>query len=346
VLPVALILSVFCMCWLLTPSNKVHPTVSSDATLAAQLRADGLVLAGVSRESDPPIEPYARYAAFTLIRGGAFEIDYQKYEERCKLLHAVLYNSDYGTPVPFDDIAFHEGNVPASIAANISARHRVVRFVDVRLYGGFKIPPKMQMWQVRKPAQYPIGYNHMCRFFAMQWVQALRRYDIAMRIDEDVWVHHVARNPFLRMIENNGTYGYALWTEEGHRETVLTMRLWMDEYIKSKQITPKQQVDVRWMYFTNVFITKVDWWLQPHVQRFLYDVDETQYIYHHRWGDAPLQTSALHLYSREEEIVFVELDYSHGSTRNEIKQGKQVKYDSTTAAGERLYSKIVEEVPL
>uniref|UniRef100_A0A7S0NZV5 Nucleotide-diphospho-sugar transferase domain-containing protein n=1 Tax=Calcidiscus leptoporus TaxID=127549 RepID=A0A7S0NZV5_9EUKA len=324
-----------------------HPLYSAEAGMPQPQRdmpqADGFILAGVPNGSSLPIEPFARYAAFTLIRGGAHRIDYSKYEFRCLALHEVLHNASYGTPVRFDDIAFHEGNVPAQIAASIAAAHGV-RFFDVRPYGAFKVPPFTRIWRVRKPSQYPIGYNHMCRFFAMQWVQALRRYDLVMRIDEDVVVHRVSRNPFLHMLGANGTYGYAFWTAESHKETVQTLRIWLNDYINQHGISTAQKVDVQWMYFTNVFITRVDWWLQPQVQRFLLDVDKTSHIYWHRWGDAPLQTSALHMFAPASKIVFIEIDYSHGSTRNEIKQGKEAKYEESMALSERLYNKIMNEI--
>ena len=47
------------------------------------------------------------------------------------------------------------------------------------------LPPRL------RKGGYGFGYRYMCRFFAMQWVQALRRYKYAMRLDEDVWVHRM-----------------------------------------------------------------------------------------------------------------------------------------------------------
>ena len=52
-------------------------------------------------------------------------------------------------------------------------------------------------------------------------------------------------------------------------------------------------------------------------------MDASSNIYLHRWGDAPIQTVTLKLF--DARVALIQVDYSHGSTRNEIKDGKEVE---------------------
>jgi hypothetical protein len=195
-----------------------------------------------------------------------------------------------------------------------------VRFVDLKALGAFVVPPRAvsHLFPVRFTNMYPLGYRHMCRFFAVQWMHVLRRYTAVMRIDEDVLVHRMGP-PFTALVRDNLVYAYAMFLDEGHAETVQTMGVWMDRYTHDRHL---RSVSVKKIYFTNVFLTRVDWWLRDDVQSFLRDVDETHNIYIHRWGDAPIQTAAVNLFGR---ASYFDMDYSHGSTNNEIVHGKEVK---------------------
>ena len=138
-----------------------------------------------------PLQPFHDRVVFTLIRAGYDALDYRFFAQRCACLRKQLKSG-------FDDVAFHEGNLDNATAARLTAQFGV-RFVDVRLYGGFTVPPTVSMPALRGPGEYPIGYKHMCRFFSMQWFHALRRYKIAMRIDEDVCVHNTDGDPFEKL---------------------------------------------------------------------------------------------------------------------------------------------------
>ena len=62
------------------------------------------------------------------------------------------------------------------------------------------------------------------------------------------------------------------------------------------------------------------------LQRFLRAVEP--YIYIHRWGDAPIQSIALRLFSEPSRVKFIGMDYTHLSTKNEIKNGKEVPMEA------------------
>jgi hypothetical protein len=59
--------------------------------------------------TETPQDPVDSIAVFTLIRGGASESDYEMFLNSRECVHDVMAG------VQYDNIAFHEGNVPAAI---------------------------------------------------------------------------------------------------------------------------------------------------------------------------------------------------------------------------------------
>ena len=104
----------------------------------------------------------------------------------------LLFKAVYAIP---DDIIFHEGNVAPGmmtlLAEHASAFNHSLRFADARSFGAFSLPPAAQRargWEgmLRRLTGYTIGYRHMCRFFAMQWVHALSKYESSAVFDPEV----------------------------------------------------------------------------------------------------------------------------------------------------------------
>jgi len=260
-----------------------------------------------------PISPNASYAFFTLVKGGAEEAAFAEYAQRTAALHAAVSGAD--------DIAFHEGNVPAALQTVMEQRLHVA-FFDVRTWGAFDERAVSSKLSIRLKGDYATGYKHMCRFFALQWMHALKRYRWVMRVDEDVVVSHVSPHIFRELDASTAVYAYAAEVDELHEETVQTFQPWVDDYAKMHNWS--QTIDVKRMFFTNVFASKPEWWLRERVARFLNDVDQTSNIYLHRWGDAPIQSVAVRAFAASHDYAFVPIDYAHGSTNNLIKHGREL----------------------
>ncbi|CAE8684193.1 unnamed protein product, partial [Polarella glacialis] len=173
----------------------------------------------------------------------------------------------------------------------------------------------------------------MCRFYAMQWFHAVRSYEYAMRLDQDVCVTSIA-DVLSTMREHRADYAYGLYTEELHQRTVVTIQPWLDYFFWSRGITPKiQPVDAQYMYFTIFFVANVSWWFQHEVQAFLEAIDRSGGIYAHRWGDAPIQSAVLRTFVNPKKMLHIFMDYSHGSTANEIVNGSLVTRSSMFKGG-------------
>lgn len=270
-----------------------------------------------------PSSPDVKDVVFKLVRGGRFREDYDKLltSRKC-LLHAL------GGSAVFDEVVFHEGNVPLVVQEELQAELPRLRFVDARGYGGFGgVGASAEAWRpwerIRVPGEYSVGYRHMCRFMFAQWFVALARYEFAMRVDDDVCIERLS-DPFRAMRSVGALYGYGLETEEKHAETVGTLQPWLEYYAKSRSLRPRSgPLDAQRMYFTNYFISNVSWWFRDDVQAYIQAVWRTGNIYDHRWGDAPLQSAALHLFGGESDLLFIPMDYSHLSTRNKIANGTE-----------------------
>ena len=108
-----------------------------------------------------------------------------------------------------------------------------------------------------------------------------------------------------------------LLTSERHDETLQTMPKWLASYAAQEDLALPAET-VAQIFFTNFFVSRVEWWLRPEVQRFLRAVDESSNIYTHRWGDAPIQTTALQLFAAPASVVRLPVHYLHASTMNRV----------------------------
>ena len=100
---------------------------------------------------------------------------------------------------------------------------------------------------------------------SMIWYRALAKYEFAMRVDDDVCVQRFVGNPFETMRDRNLVYGYGLRTAEQHEHTVATMAPWLSAFAAAEQL-PLPPEPVKKIFFTNFFVSRVDWWLRNEVR--------------------------------------------------------------------------------
>ena len=106
-------------------------------------------------------------------------------------------------------------------------------------------------------------------------------------------------------------YAFGLETIESHVETVNTFRPWMVDFMAVAGIQPTiRPLPTDRIYFSNFFISRIDWWRAPDVQRFLNAVNASGGIYRFRWGDAPIQTAALRLHAAPGSVLHIAVDYA------------------------------------
>eukprot|EP00966_Prymnesium_polylepis_P149945 3463704-Prymnesium_polylepis.1 len=120
------------------------------------------------------------------------------------------------------------------------------------------------------------------------------------------------------MQERGLVYGYGVVTEERHEQTLDTMPSWIEEYvtIETNKSTPDRIVQD--IFFTNLFVSRVNWWFGDDVQRLLHAIESSGNIYLHRWGDAPIQSTALKLFAKPGTIARLPTAYLHASTMDRV----------------------------
>ena len=318
--------------WLVAAAAVGDIIEAVETEAAARRDIHAACRSGLPTCAGTPVKRRHKNAIFTLVRGGELPSMYRFFHVRAQCLHRAVRE-------PFDHIAFHEGNVPTHIQAWFTREH-AIRWVDARDYGGFN--ESAVRLRSKAHRDYSVGYMNMCRFFSILWIAALRQYEYVMRVDEDVCLHvpekEEASLPFQTMASARAVYGVSAEVPELHFETVQTMELWLAEYppwrdrVMPNATVPAQMRprrvrahgNVATMYFTNVLVTRVSWWFRPKVQAFLRDVDASGGIYMHRWGDAPIQTVAVRALAPPASVAYIEFEYSHGSTSNEVKGGKML----------------------
>eukprot|EP00966_Prymnesium_polylepis_P050050 1158723-Prymnesium_polylepis.1 len=88
------------------------------------------------------------------------------------------------------------------------------------------------------------------------WFRALREYEYAMRVDEDVCITRLPERGFLASL--SAGYAFGLETIESHKETVETFNPWMDGYLAATLLEPTvPPLPTDRIFFTNVFVTRI-----------------------------------------------------------------------------------------
>eukprot|EP00966_Prymnesium_polylepis_P016847 388725-Prymnesium_polylepis.1 len=114
-----------------------------------------------------------------------------------------------------------------------------------------------------QPAVPTAHYRHytlapQCHFMSMLWFRALRKYEYAMRVDEDVCILRLPSRELLSTLLD-ADYTYGLETLESHRKTVETFNPWLAEYIKTAALEPTMPpLPTENIVFTNFFISRID----------------------------------------------------------------------------------------
>ncbi|KAL1500507.1 hypothetical protein AB1Y20_013164 [Prymnesium parvum] len=291
----------------------------------------------------PPLEPRpgVRNVVFTLVKGGYTHQDFDTFEERNRCLRRSL-----APHTTFDSVAFHDGSIEPSLLRAQQRRFPEVRFVSAVDHAGFGGVGAAH-------ADSRKNYRFMCEFMSLLWHRALRRYEYAMRIDEDVCMQDLGswegepqaykpRDPFEMMRERGRVYAFGVETEERHEETLSTFNPWLRTHAPL-HAKSDVEVDVNTIFFTNVFISNISWWARPEVQSFLEDVQKSNGIFEHRWGDAPIQTAALKLLAEKDTVAKLQSSYLHLSLANAFRDGVEVPFETLHPIALAFWHRVLSE---
>jgi hypothetical protein len=156
---------------------------------------------------------------------------------------------------------------------------------------------------------FPVGYRHMCRFFAIQlwkvFVQINTQYHAGppkeehdgsglnndgtigyryiWRLDEDSLIHSPIRyNLFEEMARHKYVYGYRLCSYELTWNKFVPQ--WFDKW--HTKVKPHRMIDWELCgFYNNFFVADLKFFQSNKVQAFLSEVDRRGFIYRKRYGD-------------------------------------------------------------
>lgn len=253
--------------------------------------------------------------------------------------HVILHERDYVGGCESDlERAFNEGK-EGSGSGSGEGRLRCVCVDDIP--GAFTFPEGTEENGFGASFDFPtetrnVGYMHMCRLFTSQafpYLQHELGYDYVLRMDDDNVPRTDVGDLFEVLHSKGAVYGYPAELPEWHRETAMTLGMWLQDKVFSgrggaylEQVNPvyfRNQTALQELaqniFFTNFFVTKLGFWSEPHVLEFLGEVDGSGMAYKHRWGDAPLHHAVLGLFADSCSVLdLCHVDYKHGSTGHVI----------------------------
>jgi len=177
----------------------------------------------------------------------------------------------------------------------------------------------------RRPA-FSVGYRSMCRFFAVliwDYLDALG-YAFVWRLDDDSFIHSRVEPPdvFAHMRTRGCNYGFRVGTYDNNDRD--DFFVFVDKYLAdngalagshgnfSDGTKSRRTRDVGPDYYTNFFLARVGFFRESRVRAFLDHVDRSGHIFYKRWGDLPIQSVTVHLFSHPEQICYLDqFTYEH-----------------------------------
>ena len=208
----------------------------------------------------------------------------------------------------YDFVIFHEGNVSRldRLAINWLSGIRDIQFKEVTDY--FEVPEGVSIGDASVQA---FGYELMCLFQYLKVWNYLAQYEEAVRIDDDCLISKIPK------LNEGEIFACASLSAETHEPTNLTLL----SYLKQKGY--EKYYDHAFPY-TNLFVTKVDFWRTPDVTEFLGDVSRSPNSLLNRWGDLPIIGVTLKAFANWDasRSVLPEYEYDHLSHNSKVVNGE------------------------
>jgi hypothetical protein len=204
----------------------------------------------------------------------------------------------------FDFVIFHEGNITKidKLFIKLLSMNKSIIFRYVHDFSNQNTPTE----------EIGFGYKMMCRFQYKTVWNYLKSYDIAIRIDDDCLVKQIP------LLQGDQILSCALVVEEEHVLTNQTLPIYL------KMLNLENYYDQKFP-FTNVYATRVKFWQQDSVVKFLNDIDSDARSFQNRWGDLPIIGVALKSYGnwKYEDAIIPNFEYIHLSHRSILIDGHQ-----------------------
>jgi hypothetical protein len=216
-------------------------------------------------------------------------------------------------PYQYPLLIWHEGNILREHQQYIrkTESNRDVRFLDVSPL--FR-PPDWVAGGL--PEHWPMGYRLMCRFHTYHIWQYTLAFDYVMRLDEDCNLQSAGIDPIEWLKSTSADFAAATFVGETHALTNDTLPTFVQSYM-DLLYPPGARMKNLYNHifpYTNLYVARTAFWLQPEIQRFLYAVISEPDSIRFRWGDLPVLGIVLNAFARPEGVANIpDLVYRHAS---------------------------------
>ena len=277
---------------------------------------------------------------FALVRGHDNLQEYETVRKRNIVLH-----ERFNKKANHDVILFHEGNIKEEHQLIMKEDIPNLTFVDIsdkcfqtdkyKEYHEECIENDKRFLELvnnnnidvglaKTGVGFNIGYSHMCQFYSIDWLEYLKDYDWAMRLDDDCVLNSEIPSDFFEKLDSNGIqFAYCIIDTEYHCHTVNSFN------ILEKILTNGEKPISMKHYYSNFNVFKLSFWRSEEISRILGVINDNNYIYKYRWGDSPIQSAIINKFMKNSQICFLDsIDYVHGSHNIKKSQVKRCERDN------------------
>ena len=180
-------------------------------------------------------------------------------------------------------ILFHEDNFIKSdrdyVQENSPSK---IEFINVSNL--FKLKDESLLNSIQDLDRFNIGYRLMCRFNSLFIWDFVKDFDYILRVDEDIVIKNIDNSFFETMKSSNIVFKTGSFVSETHTYTNKTL----PGAISKKTGLNEQKFYNHKFPYTNVYASKVDFWLQDELNKNLKSIVKSNDQIINRWGDLPI----------------------------------------------------------
>lgn len=272
-----------------------------------------------------------KIAIAVLTRGYDNIESYNSLIARNELIHThVISKSKF----EFDNIIFHEGNIPQDhqdyissksntplIFKNIKESGNKQAFDDAKNKVNLELCPPTEL-----SSRFNLGYKHMCHFWAIDVFEYLLEYRHVIRIDEDVLLLEIDPRIIEEIIESDVKFCVAnMCTFLDDADVMVGLETLLNKFYEKNNIIPKVAYKNIYAPNTNFMIFDLHYFKNHEiVQKFLLDIENSHGIYSNRWGDATIWAIILYALQEGDFYCCEDIQYYHGSHMGFINKHPQI----------------------
>ena len=252
-----------------------------------------------------------KYCIAVLTRGYDDISGYNDLIKRNNAIYENLKNYD------IDILIFHEGNIldtHQEYIINKTSQLRI-KFIDIKKDNiAFKEEKKDIPLQI--PVNWPLGYRHMCSFWFIDFWNFVEEYDYLLRIDEDCFINFNIDDLFKLMNTYYFVYGHY---EDDKKYVTIGLNDFTLNFLKNEKKDKIYESRNASGPYTNVFLLNIRELRENELlMKYIKEVELSNKIYSHRWGDLPLWGEVIHYLFENNLAKLIDIKYYHGRHNKNI----------------------------